>query len=165
MAKYDTESLLADVKAVLVANLNTKIAAIEAEKIASGAPATGLLSVDANNGYFEQSWSDKILNINPAIFFGIEDIKAQGVGPSTIETYRIFVEVILIDSGQDALAKNRIHRYARALKEVFEEKFDQFNNGVKIKVETVRPASFKLDENSSEEMKVGGVSILTAIAS
>lgn len=164
MTKYDVENLLVDVKALLVANLNTKLAAIEAEKVAQGLPATGLLPVDVAKGYFEQSWSDDILNINPAIFFGIEDVQAVGNGPATEERYKIFVEVVVLDSGQDRLTKNRIHRYARALKEVFEENWDSLGGGCKIKVETVRPISFKLDLNTSEEVKVGGVSLTTALA-
>jgi hypothetical protein len=171
MAKFDTEDLLTNVLAIMTANLNTKIAAIEAEKVARGFVATGLLPVDATigadgtpNGYFEQTWSDKILNINPAIFYGIENIQAQGAGPATMERYTVFVEVVLVDSGMDALTKNRIHRYARALKEVFEENYDKLNSAAQIKIETVRPVSFKLDLNSSEEIKVGGISLTTSLA-
>jgi hypothetical protein len=162
MSRYDTESLLSDIKKILVANLNTKISAVEAEKIAAGFPATQLAAVDTTNGYFEQNWSDAILNIKPAIFFGLEDIRAQGMGPTTQETYQVFVEVILVSAQTDTLDKNRIHRYARAIKEVFEENYDKIPGTIKI--ETVRPVSFRLDLNSSDEIKVGGVSITTALA-
>lgn len=165
MPKYDAESLMSDVRALLVAKLNTKIAAIEAEKIAAGFPATGITAVDTSAGYFEQSWSDAILNINPALFFGIEEISAEGVGPATGETFHIWVDILVLDNGQDALTKNRVHRYSRALREVFEENWDTaLSSASKIKIETVRPLSFKLNLNSSETYKVGGVSIITAIA-
>lgn len=162
--KYDCESLLANIKSILVANLNTKIAAVEAEKIAQGFAATGLASIDTTNGYFEQNWSDKILNINPAIFFGVEDIKTEGIGPGTKKIYKIFIEVILVDSGMDALAKNRIHRYARAIEDVLQENYDKLSSSSQIKIETVVPISFKVDLNSSEEIKVGGVSLTTVLA-
>lgn len=171
MTKYDIEDLIADVKRILLANLNTKIAAVEAEKIARGAPATGLLPVDQTIGpdgmpvgYFEQNWSDKNFNVSPAIFYGIEDAAATGVGPYTQETIKLFVEIVLVDSGQDNLGKLRIHRYTRAIKEVFEENFDKFGSSSKIKVETIRPLSFKLDLNTTEEVKVGGVQLTTALA-
>lgn len=171
MAKFDTESLMTNILAIMTANLNPKIAAIEAEKIAAGAPATGLKPVDATigadgtpNGYFEQTWSDKIININPAIFYGIESIQAQGMGPATMEKYGVFIEVVLVDNGQDSFTKNRIHRYARALKEVFEESFAGLQSAAQIKIETVRPVSFRLDLNTSEEIKVGGISLTIALA-
>ena len=161
--KYDIESLLLDVKAILVANLNTRVAAIEAEKIAAGAITTGILPVDTSKGYFEQSWSDAILNINPAIFYGIENVTAKGDRSATIEEIKVFVEIILLDSGQDGKAKNQIHRYTRAIKEVFEENWDKLKNRSPIKIETVRPVSFRLDLNSSEEIKVGGVSLTVGL--
>jgi hypothetical protein len=162
--KYDTENLLHDVKAILVANLNTAIAAVEAEKIAMGLPATGILPVSTSAGYFEQSWSDDILNITPAIFFGVESIGTEGIGEATIRTYKLFVEVVLVDSGMDKLGKNRIHRYARAIEDVMQNNSNKLPSASTIKIETVRPISFKLDLNSSEEIKIGGVSIMTALA-
>lgn len=171
MARFDTENLMTNVLAIMTANLNAKIAAIEAEKIAGGAPATNLQPVDNTigadgtpNGYFEQTWSDKILNINPAIFYGLENITATSIGPATAERYSIFIEVVLVDSGMDNLTKYRIHRYSRALKEIFEENYASLMSAAQIKIETVRPISFKLDLNSSEEIKVGGISLTTALA-
>jgi hypothetical protein len=164
MTTYDAENLLFDIKGILTSNLNTKIAAIEAEKIGAGFVSTNLAPVDTMKGYFEQSWSDAMLNINPAIFYGIEETTAEGQGPATKELYKIFVEIVLVDNGMDTLTKNRIHRYARAIKEVFQENYDRLPPAGKIKIETVRPTSFKLDLNSSEEVKVGGVSLTVAIA-
>lgn len=163
MLKYDVENLLADLKKILVANLNTAIAAVEAEKIAQGLPATGLLPIDTTLGYFEQTWSDAILNITPALFFGLEEAQAVGIGPATSEKLKFFVEVIVLDSGMDVLTKNRVHRYSRALKDVMEANYDRIPSSSKIKVETVRPIAFKLDLDSSEEYKVGGISITTSI--
>ena len=113
MPKYDAENLLADIKtSILTTNLNTAIAAVEAEKIAQGLPVTSILPVDTTIGYFEQSWTMENLNVNPAIFYGIEDVQAKGIGPATHNKFiRFFVEVILVDSGMDKLGLNRIHRY------------------------------------------------------
>jgi hypothetical protein len=159
--KYDTEQLLSDIRALLVAKLNTKIAAIEAEKIAAGAPNTGLLAVAA---YVEQNWADVNFTINPTMFYGIEDMQSNGIGPASSMTYKIWAEVILVDSGMDVLGKNRIHRYARAVREVFEENYDRLPIGGKILIQSVVPLSFKLDANSSETIKSGGVSLTFAIA-
>lgn len=163
--KYDVENLLSDIKSLLVANLNAAIDAVEAEKVAMGLPATGLAHIDPSTSYYEQNWSDQILMTSPAIFYGVESIHAESAsGAVTSETYKIFVEVVYADTMVDTFTKNRIHRYARALRDVFEQNFDRTPGGSRIKIETVRPIAFKLDLNSSEEIKVGGVSITTALA-
>ena len=160
---YDIEDLLDDIEVLLKANLNTKIAAIEAEKIAAGKPDVSLQAID-DAAYFQQTWSDKIMNRAPAIFYGLEQIDATGSNSATAEIYKIFVEVVLVDSGMDTYTKNRIHRYSRALREVFQDNFDALPWSTKTNIETVRPIAFRIDEDTSEEIKVGGVSITTALA-
>lgn len=166
-SKYDVENLLTDIKAILVANLNTQIAAVEAEKIAQGLPNTGLLPVDTGKAYFEQNWSDEIMNYSPAIFFGVEDITAiggsNGVPGATLQKIQVFVEIIMVDSGMDVYGKNRIHRYARAIRDVLQDNARKLPSSGSIIIETVRPISFKLDLNSSDFVKVGGVSLTTVI--
>ena len=159
---YDVEMLLDDIEVLLKAKLPAKLIAIEAEKTALGIPV-GLDAIDPT-AYFQQNWSDEILNQAPAIFYGVESIQAESIGPATIEKLKLFVEIIMLDSGMDAYGKRRLNRYSRAIKEVFHENFDQLPWSNKTIVETVRPISFTLDENTSEEMRVGGVSIATAIA-
>lgn len=162
MSSYDIEMMLDDIEVLLKATLNVKIAAIEAEKTALGIPV--VLDPVAATSYFQQNWSDNILNEAPAIFYGVETIQATGIGPATIEAFKIFVEIVMLDNGMDDLGKRRLNRYARALKEVFQENFDKLPWSNKTIVETVRPISFTLDGNTSEEMRVGGVSIATALA-
>lgn len=162
--KYDAENLLADIRSILISGLNAAIDAVEAEKVSQGLPATGLAHVDSTNGYFEQNFSDALLNISPAIFYGIEDVQAEGAGPYTMQRYKVFVEIIVVDSQADKLMNARIHRYSRAIKDVLEQNYDKIPSSAKIKIETVRPVSFKLDLNSSEEVRVGGVSLTTALA-
>jgi hypothetical protein len=152
---------LADVEALLKDKLNDKIAAIEAEKTAAGSPV-GLPGV-VDEAYFEQTWNNKVFNYAPAIFFGLESTQTEGIGPATSQLIKVFVEAIIVDSGNDNLGHKRLHRYSRALKEVFEEHFGDFP-GLKTKIETVAPISFKVDEDSSDEVRVGGVSITTALA-
>lgn len=162
--KYDAENLLADIKALLVANLNAAIAAVEAEKVSQGLPVTNLLPVDTTSGYFVQSWGLRNLNQSPAIWYGVEELKTEGIGPYTKETYKIFVELVLIDTMQDALVNFRTLRYSRALRDVFEKNYDQLPSASQIKIETVHPISFKLDNDSSEEVHICGVSVTTTLA-
>jgi len=172
--KYDLENLLKDVNALIVSNINAAIDAVEAEKVAQGLPASGIQHIDLTasttnpsgyNGLFEQSWSPANLNVKDAIFYGVEDIQTQGIGPASAQVMKVFVEIIHTDSGNDTLGLKRLARYSRAIKDVFESNYDRFPvTSNKIKIETVRPISFKLDTDSSEEIRVGGISLTMAIA-
>ena len=155
--KFDAEVLLDSILDIMTTGLNTKIAAVEAEKTAMG-KSIGLAAVDSN-AYYRQTWNDKILQYTPAIFYGIENTAATAVAGVTATQYFLFVEVIISDSGNDDQVVNRILRYTRALQELFEEQFGKVAEAGRIKIETVRPVSFKLDEDTSDEVKVGGISI------
>lgn len=160
----DAEDLLDDIEETLKAQLPAKIAAIEAEKVAKGKGITGGLATVESTSYYRQTWNNAILNVSPAIFYGIEDTGSEGLGPVTKQQFKFFVEVVVTDGGNDSFGVSRILRYSRAIKEVMEANFDRISNGNRWKVETVRPVAFKMNQDSSEETKVGGVSIITAIA-
>ena len=161
MIRYDIEDMMDDIESLLKEKLNTKIQEINLAK-ATKEPAIEIAEID-ETCYHQQSWSDKLLQKTPAIFYGLENITATGANAATLEVYRIFVEVVIVDNGMDPYTLRRIHRYSRALKEVFQENYDKMPWSNKTNIETVRPVSFLLDENTSEEIKVGGVSIVTAI--
>lgn len=159
--KYDIEQMLDDIEVLLKAHLSAKLDEIEAQKTALGKPV-GLPHID-DKAYTQQTWSDKMLQYPFSIFYGLEDVQSQGANSDTLENYKIFVEIVLVDGGNDDFGLPRLHRYTRAIKEVFEENFDELPWGNKSNIETVRPISFKLEEDSSEEIRVGGVSIVTGL--
>lgn len=164
-AKFDGEDLMNLLASVMQNNgaLNVQITAIETEKATKGQSLTPGLSAIADGSYYPQTWNDKILNSNPAIFYGIEDVDSLDGGGTTAKTYLCFVEIILIDSGQTNDVWKRISRYSRALEEIFENAFDAAAEAGKVKIKQVRPISFKADMDSSEEIKVGGISISVSI--
>lgn len=164
MAKFDAEDLLDAVLEVMTDNLNARISAIDAEKTAKGKELKPVLATIKASAYFRQSWSEKILNATPAIFYGIEECTPIDGGGVAATTYKIFCEVIYTDNGMYNDATNRILRYTRALKEIFEEAFKSVAEMSAIKIETVRPIAFKLNLDSSEEIKVGGVSLSITLA-
>jgi len=163
MARYDIEDCIDDFETLLKTSLNTKIAAIESEKSSKGKGLTTGLSSIAEDAFFRQTWSDKILNYTPAIFFGIENVETTSGGQLTSENLKIFIECVIVDSGMDTDTHRRINRYSRAIKELIEENFDKLSFASRIKVETVRPTAFKLELDTSEEIKVGGVSVSLSI--
>lgn len=145
--------------------LNAKIAAIEVEKTAKGKGLSPALAAIPLTSYYFQSWSEKMLQNNPAIWYGIEKVDTTDGGQgATAERTTIFVEVILVDNGQTNDVSKRILRYSRALKELFSDAFSVADTGAKIKIETVRPESFKFESDSSDEIKIGGVSLSITLA-
>lgn len=166
-AKYDTESLLDSVLQIMTnaGALNTKIAAIDAEKTAAGKSLTSTLAPIGADSYYLQTWTDKVLQTSPAIFYGVEDVKAESAGAVVAKGYTLFVEIVLVDSmlaGVGDGAK-RIMRYTRALEELFAENFAPAIAGGRVKVDQVRPIGFKLALDSDDEVKVGGVSLMVTL--
>ena len=160
-AKFDCEDVCAMLLHVMTNGgaLNAKITAIEAEKAAKGLTLVPVLSSVASDAYYEQTWTDKLLNSNPAIFYGIEDVQTVDGGGAAAKTYKCFVEVILVDPGQTNDFAKRINRYSRALEELFISALGAAPEVGTIKIDTVRPIAFKVQVDSSEEIKVGGISI------
>lgn len=165
MAKFDGEDLLDAVKSIMVSGdaLNNKILEIENEKANKSKGLTPTLKTISANAYFEQTWNDKILNQNPAIFYGIEDVQSTDGGGALGKVYQLFVEIVLVDNGMQSDNHKRIQRYSRALEELFLSSDATIIPFAKIKVNQIRPISFKLQIDSNEEIKVGGISILIAL--
>lgn len=161
--KYDQEDLILKLGTIMTGGLNTKIAAIEAEKTTAGYGLTPTLAAIPSGSYYVQTWSDKILNSNPAIFYGIEDVQSSENGYSLAKTYKLFVEIVLIDNGMTNDTWKRISRYSRALEELFQEASYQGVLGSQVKIDSVRPVSFKLEADSSEEIRVGGISLAVTL--
>ncbi len=164
---FDSEDLLNSILAVMVDGgaLNAKIAAIEAEKAAKS-PSQALtptLAAIATTSYYAQTWSNKMLNSSPSIFYGIEDVSVVENAGAVAKTYKVFVEVVLVDSGNTNDAWKRIARYSRAIEELFKGMFADSVGRSAVKVEQVRPVAFKLALDSDEEIKIGGVSVSVSL--
>lgn len=161
--KFDIEELLDWCLGVMTGGLNTRIALIEAEKIANGKAVTPTLAPIAAGNYYMQTWSDKMLNTSPSIFYGIEDVQSTDGGGVVAKVYKLFVEVVMVDNGMTNDITKRVNRYARALEELFNLAYTTPLATSRIKVDSVRPIGIKLELDSSDEMKVGGISLLVTI--
>lgn len=156
MAKYDVESLLDDVKALLEANFATKIAAINSEKndsITLTAPASG--------SYFRGELNGEQETMDPFVFYGIETVKTEGRGPATSNLYSLFVVIVIEDTGQDAQlggVYNRMLRYMRAMYEVFQDHWSEYEPSVKLLVSSIEPVLFT-DLNTTQTYRSAGVKI------
>lgn len=160
-AKYDVEDMLDSVLAIMTDGgaLNAKIAAVEAEKAAASKSLDPVLSSIASGSYHAQTWTDKVLQSNPAIFYGVEDVEAVDGGGVIAKTYKLFVEVVMVDSGMTNDVWKRISRYARALEELFTAAYGPAIFGGSVKVTSIRPMAFKLEMGTNDEVRVGGISL------
>ena len=156
MAKYDVESFLADIKATLQANLNTKIAEINSEKSDSIVLAT----ID-NAAYVLQQLNGALINWNPFVFYGVDDIQSTSRGPLSSRAITASAVVIVKDDGNDIEVGIRMFRYLRVLEEVFKDNWA--NNAVKLEIKSLVPIPIT-NLNSSDSYRAVGVSLDAGLA-
>ena len=164
----DLESILDEIKSALqhpTRGVNAKITAITLEKApideAAGVVVTLPLINDA--AYSLQSLNDKAMAYDPFILYGLDDPRAEGIGPATAKKYKFTVTICASDSGQDLEMSRRMFRYSRALEETMEGYFAGIRSGFKLSVESLAPIAFTL-QNTSNDYRAVGVSITVGIA-
>lgn len=155
--QYDLENLASDLEAVMKNFLNTKLASLDAEK----ADGMSLLPLD-NQAYFFATLDGKEANFNPFIVYGIDDIATDSVGPTTANTVTFNFAIVLIDEGMDLAIVNRMLRYQRALREIFEENWSQSRNGIKLKIQSLVPAFLK-GINATYPSRVVGLNVTAVL--
>jgi hypothetical protein len=148
---YDIEKLLTDMKAVAVANLDTKLAAIAAEK------GDGLtLATIPAAAYIFQTLTRNHATAYPAfMFYGYDDPTADGIGPYTLEEFEIFFIAMVKDTAENGVYLTRMMRYGRALKEIFQDGFNNTPWKNKLKVSSVAPVSFQIAGGPGSFMGAG----------
>ena len=151
MAKYDTESLLADIKTIISANFNAKVTAINLEK-------NDGISIDTldSNAYFLQQLNGRMANYNPICLYGVESIESSSRGPLSSKKVEISVIIIAIDNGEEVEISARMFRYQRALEEIFQEKWNAGSYPVKFEIKSLVPIPFQ-DLNTSNSYRAIGL--------
>lgn len=157
MARSDFEDILDAVKTIMVDNLNTKLLSISSDKADSI-----VLAPIENAAYFLQSLDEEIANFDPFVAYGIMDINSKSLGPQTAETIFISVVIVMADNGINDVNR-RMFRYARALKEIYEENWHLVKIGSKIRITRSTVVPFEALD-SSATYKAVGIEIETSIA-
>lgn len=149
MAKYDLESILDDVKTTITSNIGAKITAINSEKSDDAV----LVSI-SNDAYFLQSLDEEVVNKDPFVVYGIEDIESVYQHGNSSEILSIYVAIVISDNGRKDI--NRVlFRYQRILKEIFEENFQNNNFSNKISVTRLTPVAFDAFDSSAQFKAIG----------
>jgi hypothetical protein len=160
MAQYDIERILSDVKAHLVANLNTQLSALDAEKN----DGVTLKPVDLT-AYHLQTLEDRVDLNDPLVLYGeSEEPQVQSVGSHVAVTYYVSVWVILTDNGLDSAIVSRLFRYRRALVDVFRLSWASFARENKMKINQSSPTPPFKDQETNWIARAVGVRIELTIA-
>lgn len=151
--KLDVEVILKNIKETLLDKLNTKLLEIDTEK------NDGIVLSPVDPGaYILQSLDEFPVNFDPALFYGIESIETVGEYSATHKKMKIEISVILADP-QDGSIFSRLFRYQRAMEETFLESYFTIKNmREKVKVTSLEPVAFRV-QNSTSEFKAIGVMI------
>jgi hypothetical protein len=158
MKKYDIESLLKDIEAVLSVNLNAKLTQIDTEK----ADGITLKPIDSR-AYFLQELNSRVANYNPFILYGITNIEPRPQVGGTAAIFTVNVALVFADHGNDQHIVKKMLRYSRALKECIEEHFYLIKNSINLEVQSLVPGDFQR-LNTSENYRVVGVDITATLS-
>jgi hypothetical protein len=152
MAKYDIEDLLRDVKSFLVSNLNTQIAALNAEKN----DGITLKTVD-DTAYHLQYPEDRAEPSDPFLIYSEADEPTFEVrGPFIGTTHHVGLDIVLADNGNDRQIVNRLFRYRRALKDVVLANWASIAGSHKFEIHALSPTPpFKNQETGYIGRSVG----------
>lgn len=159
--KFDFENFNDEIQIILRADLNTKITAIDAEKVAAGGVAV-MKSVDTLAYYF-QSMNIENVNFNPFIFTGIADIDTITVQANTAQNFSYDIFLVFLDDMNDDNVGLRIFRYQRAIREVIEENYSKISNTSNIEVSDLNPIPLVLG-GGDQGHKATGIQLRAAIA-
>lgn len=122
--KLDIEVLVGQVAAYMIANFNTKVAAINSEK----ADALSIKTV-SDGAYFIQTLNENVANYDPYVFIGVMDpVGGESNGFESSQIVPINVALAIADSGTDPNLWRKLYRYQRALKEMFENDWNKSNS-------------------------------------
>jgi len=154
MARHDFEEILDNVKTIISDNLSTKLTAITTDKGDSI-----VLPTLNSEAFFIQTLDERIANFDPFLVYGISNIENESVSNGGHTSQKIFIEctMVLADNGRSDI--NRImFRYARALKEIFEENWQILDSSTRINVTQSNVVGFE-NLDSSATYKASGVEL------
>lgn len=118
MAKpFDDEFHITSIIAAVKSSMNTKIAAINAEK-----SDTVVLREVEENAYFYDTWGNELPNYDPCVIFAVNVQPTGTVGDTTSQRIEILIQLVFASTiAADPLDLYRFSaRYRRVLKELAE---------------------------------------------
>ncbi len=152
----DVEDVENKIIGIIQNNLGDKVVEINAEK-------GDTLLIDVPIESYLTTLNESINNDNLFVFYGVDSIDTISIGAATKQTVNMFV--LAFFSGVNSQDENRkkSFRYSRAFKEIIEKNTALHGNLSQIKVTSIAPSDFQLNENSPL-YKIGGIIIEVDLA-
>lgn len=157
--RYDAESLVSDVLAIVTANLNTKLLEIDSEK----ADGITMFPVPAAAYFFQDFSHELAASYDVFCYYGLEDPVTDGIGPHTSENHTLYFVIMLKETAETQVFTQRLMRYSRALTEILQSGWQNNRNRCKLSISSISPTRFS-EANKEGAYRAVGVKIQTTLA-
>lgn len=161
----DVEAIISRVVAVVQANINTKLTAIDARKNDGITlkqfvnPGTGS---STDGSYAVLTTDSQVMNFNPFMYVGAQLAGSQPVGVATDVDIVIDLVAVLNIEGLDHNAWRRLLRYQQALKEIMQENWRDADIPGQLFIESLEPRP--IEELGTEPYMGCGIRLKTTLA-
>ena len=156
--KFDIEILLSDLRAIALANLNTKLASIDAEKN----DGITLKQLDPDKVFFQDLDKSDAAAAPLFLYYGLDDPVTDAIGAHTALQLSIYFILVLQDTAENFTYMTRLLRYMRAMQEIFQENYATIQYVSRIQVSSLSPVSFTVEGTGT--FKATGVKIKAVLA-
>lgn len=154
----DEENFLDDIVTLLKSKIDAKVTEINTLKNDS----ITLETIPSER--FIETLNEDALNWPIFIYYGIDAINSNGIGPTTAREITVFFDIIFMDdqSSLGNIGRKSVQRYTRALREIIEDNYRAIKYASINKVDSVSPVNLR-DVEDSNYYKVAGVEVKATI--
>ena len=148
--RYDVETFMEELEALLKANLNTYISEMNADK-----EGPDLLNIN-DSAYYIQTLNDAVVNYDDFVFVFEDGVSTNGTGPDNLDTYTVIACVVSnFGNEQIKYAHKKMFRFREILKRILQDKQGSIGRPASIKVSSLSPFAVSLLNRSEPQMGVG----------
>ena len=144
---FDVEGIIEGIIEVYQAELNAKIASVDAQK------DTPLMKEIPQDGY-TTDLNESVSNFDPFVIVSEVSNDVESQGQSSSETVTISVVVIAEDSGETPMYRTML-RYRRCLKEVANDNWKKLHNELRFKLKSLSPIALTNLDSSANYKAIG----------
>lgn len=154
----DEETFLDDMVALLKSKIDAKVSEINTLK----SDSITLETIPSDR--FIETLNEDALNWPLFVYYGIDAINSNGLGPATSREVTVFFDIIFMDdqSSFGNVGRKSVQRYTRALREIIQENYRKIKYASISKVDSVSPVNLR-DVEDSNYYKVAGVEVKATI--
>lgn len=146
---YASENAARDIRDLMKSSLNNFIAGMNTDK-----PDLVLDLVD-DEAYFFQTLNERVINLDPFIFFYEADLVPTSVGSETSKKITYVVSLVLTLANDTAEDRGfKLLRYRECLERLFERSFNDIDRRIKLEISAM-PPSFVSINSPDDHIGIG----------